>query len=179
MLKNFHRLAFAAALFGATPTLAAKAPMDCSKGTFWTGGPVQGFFNGKPFKLDEVRHDMVAPRKMGRVALSDYHIYLIDKTGPAFDVMVTVLRDAKPDGRTFIAGLNGTGPDASPGYKEIPTWQLTDKAKKFQVNYYAVRDASMQLVFGKPRGNVYPMSIHFCAPSKGTELVGTFTLNMN
>jgi hypothetical protein len=176
MRRMFALGILAAALVGA-PAMAA-GPKDCSMGPIWDG-PASGFIDNAPFTVDGVAHDMIRLRQEGRQRFNDYHLYLSSKTGQMFDFTVITLDGAKPDGMTMTAGLHGAGSDAAPGSKSLQNWTLTDKARNLKILYYSASDATLQLVFGKGRGKVYPMQIHFCVPSKRTEIAGKFSLNLN
>jgi hypothetical protein len=68
--------------------------------------------------------------------------------------------------------------NVSPGARNVQNWTLADKPHNFKVMYFAVSDATMQIVFGKHSGANLPVQIHFCIPSKRTEIAGHFTANM-
>ncbi len=177
MRKGFIWGIAAAVALAASPALAAGA-RDCSTGPIWDG-PASGFIDNVPFKVDGVAHDMVRLRQQGRQKFNDYHIYLSSTAGQMFDFTVIAPDGAKPDGMQMTAGLHGAGSEAAPGAKSLQNWSLADKARNVKVLYYAVGDATLQLVFGQGHGKVYPMQIHFCAPSKRTEIAGKFVLNLN
>ncbi|MEJ0043142.1 MAG: hypothetical protein WDM81_13435 [Rhizomicrobium sp.] len=85
----------------------------------------------------------------------------------------------QPDGRTFTIGLHGAGSEAGPGERSLQAWTLADKPKNFKLLYFSASDATMQVVFGKRHGGIVPTQIHFCVPSRRTEIAGNFDLNLN
>ena len=110
---------------------------------------------------------------------TDYHFYLSNKPGQQlFDFTLITPDGAKLDGTTMTMGLHGNGSEASPGSRNIQNWTVEDKLHKFKVMYFAVSDATMQIVFGKHSGVNLPAQIHFCVPSKRIEVAGHFTANM-
>jgi hypothetical protein len=166
--------AFALAVFVAAPALAQDA-VDCSKGDV-PAGPLKGTLNGAAFTADSVSLDPIEQRTQGSATFDVYHIYLKDKGGAVLDLTAITVKGNLPDGKTFRSGLNGDSPEAGPGSAEIQGWEITDKTKNLEIGFYEVNDASLQLVFGTRSGNDLPASIHFCVPSKQSEIGGTFTI---
>lgn len=177
MREGFAFAALAAALTFAAPAMAA-GPMDCSKGPIWNGA-ASGFINNVPYTVDGVAHAPMTLRQEGRNRFNDYHFYLSSKAGQMFDFTLITMDGVKLDGQTMTLGLHGDASDAAPGARNIQNWTLEDKAHKFKLFYFAVSDATMQFVFGKRTGPNLPAQIHFCIPSKRTEIAGHFTANMN
>jgi hypothetical protein len=159
--------------FSTTPALAAAN--DCSKGAI-PPGPLKGSVNGAAFVLANVTRDSSISRDQGGVTFDEYHIYLNGKDGTVFDVTAITPKGKLPDGRSFVSDIHGDGPEAGPGSHEIQGWSINNKGKNLEINFFEVNDASLQLAFGKRAGNALPMQIHFCAPSKKTELGGGFSL---
>ena len=60
----------------------------------------------------------------------------------------------------------------------IEYWSLEDKPRKLKVMNFAVSDATMQIVYGTRAHGAVPMQIHFCVPSKRTEIAGTFSVQL-
>jgi hypothetical protein len=175
MSAHLHRVlcvtAFAAL---ASPALAA-GPADCSKGAM-PAGPLKGTVNGAAFVLQSVTLDPNNTRDQGGVKFDEYHIYLNGKDGTVFDV--TAIRPAGklPDGYTFHSDINGDGPEAGAGSHEIQGWSINNPKTKLEINFFEVNDASLQLGFGKRAGKALPAQIHFCTPSKKTDIGGSFTV---
>jgi hypothetical protein len=158
----------------ATPALADD-PVDCSKGDI-AAGPAKGTINGAAFNVDSVKLDPIEKRTQGSATFDVYHIYLMDKAGAVLDLSAITLTGKQPDGKTFRSGLNGDSPEAGPGSAEIQGWEIADKSKNLDIGFYEVNDASLQIVFGTRSGNSLPATIHFCVPSKTTEITGSFTV---
>jgi len=167
----------AAAMIAAAPAWPA-AVRDCSTGAIWNGAAA-GFINNAPYTVDGVAHAAPTKRLEGRKTFTDYHFYLSSKAGQMFDFTLITPEGAKLDDTTMTVGLHGNGSDAAPGARNIQNWTLEDKAKKFKLMYFSVSDATMQIVFGKRKGANLPVQIHFCIPSKRTEIAGHFTANMS
>jgi len=168
----------AAAMIAAAPAWAAGAARDCSTGPIWTGAAA-GFIDNTPYTVDGVAHAPMSTYQQGRNKYDTYHFYLSSKAGQMFDFTLATMNGVKPDGQTMTLGLHGNGSDAAPGTRNVQNWTLEDKAKKLKVMYFGVSDATMQLVFGKRSGVNLPVQIHFCIPSKRTEIAGHFTANMS
>jgi hypothetical protein len=157
----------------ASPALAA--PADCSKGAI-PAGALKGTINGAAFTLGSVTLDPNNTRDQGGVKFDEYHIYLNGKDGTVFDVTAITPRGKLPDGRTFVSDIHGDGPEAGPGSHEIQGWSINNQGKNLEINFFEVNDASLQIAFGKRTGKTLPAQIHFCAPSKKTELSGAFSV---
>jgi hypothetical protein len=166
--------AFALGLLAASPVSAQDA-VDCSKGDV-PAGPLKGTLNGAAFAADSVKLDPVEQRTQGSATFDVYHIYLMDKGGAVLDLTAITVKGNLPDGKTFRSGLNGDSPEAGPGSAEIQGWQINDKSKNLEIGFYEVNDASLQLVFGQRSGDSLPAQIHFCVPSKQSEVGGSFTM---
>jgi len=165
----------AALLACTTLPVFADDPVDCSKGDI-AAGPAKGTINGAPFSVDSVRIDPNDKRTQNGVTFDEYHIYLTDKGGAEFDFTAIVVTGKLPDGKTFRSGLNGDEPEAGPGSAEIQGWGINDKGKNLEINFFEVPDGSLQAVFGTRSGNSLPVQIHFCVPSKSSEIAGSFTV---
>src|SRR5215469_2289547 len=173
---TMRRLSLALVLLAFTVTAPAfAAPQDCSKGPI-PAGPLKGTVNGAVFALAGVTRDSSTSRDQGGVSFDEYHIYLNGKDGTVLDVTAITPKGKLPDGRTFVSDIHGDGPEAGPGSHEIQGWSINNKDKNLEINFFEVNDASLQLAFGKRSGNALPAQIHFCAPSKKTELAGAFSL---
>ena len=159
----------------ASPAFAA--PVDCSRGPI-AAGPLKGTLNGAPFTADTVTLSPVEQRTQGPATFDVYHIYLKSKAGAVFDFTAITLRGKQPDGKTFRSGLNGDSPQAGPGSAEIQGWSINDKAKNVEINFFEVTDASLQTVFGKRSGNTLQAQLHFCVPSKKSEIAGAFAISL-
>jgi hypothetical protein len=170
-----RRLSLALVLLSLSVTPALAAPNDCSKGPI-PPGPLKGTVNGAAFALAGVTRDPSTSRDQGGVNFDEYHIYLNGKDGTVLDVTAITPKGKLPDGRTFVSDIHGDGPEAGPGSHEVQGWSINNKGKNLEINFFEVNDASLQLAFGKRAGNALPAQIHFCAPSKKTELAGAFTL---
>jgi hypothetical protein len=166
--------AFALALLATSPAFADD-PVDCSKGAV-PAGPLKGTLNGAAFAADSVTLDPVDQRTQNSVTFDVYHFYLTDKGGAVLDLTAITVKGKLPDGKTFRSGLNGDSPEAGPGSAEIQGWSIVDKSKNLEIGFYEVNDASLQLVFGERAGNALPVQIHFCVPSKNSEIGGSFTI---
>jgi hypothetical protein len=176
MSAMLRTAALAAALLGCTALPAfADDPVDCSKGDI-AAGPAKGTINGAPFTVDSVRLDPNDKRTQNGVTFDEYHIYLADKGGAEFDFTAIVVTGKLPDGKTFRSGLNGDEPEAGPGSAEIQGWGINDKGKDLEINFFEVPDGSLQAVFGTRSGDSLPVQIHFCVPSKSSEIAGSFTV---
>jgi hypothetical protein len=165
--------AFALFILAAGPALADD-PVDCSKGDVPTDA-LKGTLNGAAFAVDSVKLDPMEQRTQNAVTFDVYHIYLTDKGGAVLDLTAITVKGTPPDGHTFRSGLNGDSPEAGPGSAEIQGWTITDAAKN-EIGFYEVNDASLQLVVGKRNGDGLPAQIHFCVPSKSSEIGGGFTI---
>ena len=176
MRKGFAFAALAAAAVTAAPAFAA-GPTDCSKGAIWNGA-ASGFINNVPYSVDGVAHTAPAKRQEGRLMFTDYHFFLSSRQQQIVDFTLITPEGAKLDGMTMTVGLHGNGSDAAPGARNIQNWSVSDKPHNFKVMYFSVSDATMQIVFGKHSGANLPVQIHFCIPSKRTEIAGHFTANM-
>ena len=170
-----HRIPLALVLLSLSAMPALAAPTDCSKGAI-PAGPLKGSVNGTPFMLGSVTRDPETTRDQGNVTFDEYHLYLNGKDGTVLDVTAITPKGKLPDGKTFVSDINGDGPDAGPGSHEIQGWSINNKGKNLEINFFEVNDASLQIAFGKRAGNALPAQIHFCAPSKKTELSGAFTM---
>ncbi|MBL6852047.1 MAG: hypothetical protein ISS15_09560 [Alphaproteobacteria bacterium] len=168
---RFHSTIFAAFVLGSAPAFAA--PVDCSKGPI-PAGPAKGTLNGVPFTADLVRLDPIEQRTQGPATFDVWHIYLSDKAGSKFDFTVITVKGKQPDGHTFVSDVTGNGPEAGPGSHEVQGWEMT--AKGNEVGFYEVNDASLQAAFGHRTGNAMPVSLHFCVPSKKTDVAGAITV---
>lgn len=166
-----HTIFLAAFSLAVVPALAA--PVDCSKGAI-PAGPAKGTLNGAPFAVDLVKLDSIEQRTQGPATFDVWHIYLSDKAGSKFDFTVITVKGKQPDGHTFVSDVNGNGPEAGPGSHEIQGWEMT--AKGNEVGFYEVNDASLQVAFGHRNGNAMPVSLHFCVPSKKTDVGGAITV---
>jgi hypothetical protein len=176
-MKTIKCLGLAAVLaLAAAPVLAA-GPMDCSKGPIWNGA-ARGFINGTAYNVDGVALAPVASYQGGRKMFDQYHFYLSSKAGQMLDITTVVPNGAKPDGVTMSVGLHGNGSEAGPGTRSIQYWSLEDKPRKLKVMNFAVSDATMQIVYGARAHGAIPMQIHFCVPSKRTEIAGTFSVQL-
>ena len=178
MREGFAFAALAATLTFAAPAFGAAAARDCSTGAIWNGAAA-GFIDNVPYTVDGVAHAAPTKRVEGRKTFTDYHFYLSSKAGQMFDFTLITPEDAKLDGMTMTLGLHGNGSDAAPGARNVQNWTLEDKNHKFKVMYFMVSDATVQIVFGTRSGVNLPVQIHFCVPSKRTEIAGHFTANMN
>ena len=166
--------AFALLLLATSPAFADD-PVDCSKGDV-PAGPLKGTLNGAAFAVDSVKLDPIEQRTQGSATFDVYHIYLTDKGGAVLDLTAITVTGKLPDGKTFRSGLNGDSPEAGPGSAEIQGWAINDKSKNLEIGFYEVNDASLQLVFGERAGNALPAQIHFCVPSKMSDIGGSFTI---
>jgi len=166
-MRFYHAILPAAFCLACAPALAA--PVDCSKGPI-PAGPAKGTLNGVPFKADLVKLDPVEQRTQGPATFDVYHVYLSDKAGSKFDFTVITVKGKQPDGHTFVSDVNGNGPEAGPGSHEVQGWEMT--AKGNEVGFYEVNDASFQAAFGHRKDNAVPVSLHFCVPSKKTDVGG-------
>ena len=153
----------------------ADDPADCSKGDI-AAGPAKGTVSGAPFAVDRVKLDPIEKRTQGSATFDVYHMYLMDKGGAVLDLTAITLTGKQPDGKTFRSGLNGDSPEAGPGSAEIQGWEIADKAKGLDIGFYEVNDASLQIAFGTRGGDSLPATIHFCVPSKSTEIAGSFNV---
>jgi hypothetical protein len=169
---RFHPAIFIAA-FSCLALPALAAPVDCSKGAI-PAGPAKGTLNGAPFTVDLIKLDPIEQRTQGPATFDVWHVYLSDKAGSKFDFTVITVKGKQPDGHTFVSDVNGNGPEAGPGSHEIQGWEMT--AKGSEVGFYEVNDASLQAAFGHRAGNTLPVSLHFCVPSRKTDVGGAFTL---
>ncbi|HUO88133.1 MAG TPA: hypothetical protein VMU08_03090 [Rhizomicrobium sp.] len=170
-----RRILVALSMLSLSALPAAAAPADCSKGAI-PPGPLKGSVNGAAFVLGSVTRDPNTSRDQGGVKFDEYHIYLNGKDGTVFDVTAITPKGKLPDGKTFVSDINGNGPEAGPGSHEIQGWSINNKGRNLEINFFEVNDASLQIAFGKRAGNALPTQIHFCVPSKKTELGGSFTL---
>jgi hypothetical protein len=161
-------------LLAAGPTFADEAA-DCSKGDI-PAGPLKGTLNGAPFAADSVTLAPIEKRTQGPATFDDYHIYLKSNDGTVLDLTAITLTGKLPDGKTFRSGLNGDSPEAGPGSPEIQGWTINNAAKNLEIGFYEVNDASLQLVFGARAGDALPAQLHFCVPSKASEIGGSFTI---
>ena len=168
----------AAAMIAAAPAWSAAPVKDCSTGPIWTGAAA-GFIDNAPYTVDGVAHAPVTSYPQGRNRYDQYHFYLSSKAGQMFELILVTMSGAKPDGTTMTMGLHGNGSEAAPGARNVQFWSLEDKAKKLKIMNFSVSDATMQIVFGKRKGANLPVQIHFCIPSKRTEIAGHFTANMS
>lgn len=168
----------AAALIAAAPAFGAAAVRDCSTGPIWNGA-ASGFINNAPYTVDGVAHAPVSTYPQGRNHYDQYHLYLSSKAGQMFELILVTMSGVKPDGTTMTLGLRGTGSDAAPGAPNVQFWSLEDKAKKLKIMNFNASDATMQIVFGKRTGVNLPVQLHFCVPSKRSEIAGHFTINMS
>ena len=168
----------AALLAFATAPSFADDPVDCSKGDV-AAGPAKGTVNGAPFVIEHVTIDPNDKRTQNGITFDEYHIYLVDKGGLEVDFTAITVTGKLPDGRTFRSGLNGDEPEAGPGSPEIQGWGINDKANNVEINFFEVQDGSLQVVFGSREGKSLPATIHFCVPSKSTELSGSFTVPLS
>jgi hypothetical protein len=150
---------------------------DCSTGPIWNGA-ASGFINNVPYSVDGVAHTPPTKRQEGRLMFTDYHFFLSSRQQQIVDFTLITPEGAKLDGMTMTIGLHGNGSDAAPGARNVQNWAVSDKPHNFKVMYFAVSDATMQIVFGKHSGANLPVQIHFCIPSKRTEVAGHFTANM-
>jgi hypothetical protein len=166
--------AFALSLLVASPVFAGDA-VDCSKGDV-PATPVSGTLNGAAFAADSVTFDPVEQRTQGDATFDVYHFYLKDKGGAVLDLTAITVTGALPDGKTFRSGLNGDSPEAGPGSPEIQGWSINDESKNLEIGFWEVADASLQIVFGKRSGDTLPAQVHFCVPSKQSEIGGGFTI---
>jgi hypothetical protein len=166
--------ALALLVLAVSPAVADDA-VDCSKGTV-SASPLSGTLNGAAFGTVSVTLDPVEQRTQGSATFDVYHIYLRAKEGSVLDLTAITLKGELPDGKIFRSGLNGDSPEAGPGSAEIQGWTINDKANNREIGFYEVNDASLQLVFGKRAGNVLPAQIHFCVPSKKSDIEGSFTI---
>jgi hypothetical protein len=156
----------------------ADDPVDCSKGDI-AAGPAKGTVNAAAFTVDSVKLDPIEKRTQGSATFDVYHMYLMDKGGAVLDVTAITLTGKQPDGKAFRSGLNGDSPEAGPGSAEIQGWEIADKSKNLDIGFYEVNDASLQIVFGTRSGSSLPVVIHFCVPSKATEITGSFTVPLS
>lgn len=170
-----HRIPLALVMLSLCVMPALAAPADCSKGAI-PAGQLKGSVNGAPFVLGSVTRDSNTTRDQGSVTFDEYHIYLNGKDGTILDVTAITPKGKLPDGKTFVSDIHGDGPEAGPGSHEIQGWSINNKGKSLEINFFEVNDASLQLAFGKRSGNALPAQIHFCVPSKKTELSGAFTM---
>jgi hypothetical protein len=159
----------------AAPLALAGDPVDCSKGDI-AAGPAKGTIDGAAFSVDSVRLDPNDKRTQNGVAFDEYHIYLTDKAGAVLDLTAITPTGKLPDGRTFRSGLEGDSPEAGPGSAEIQGWDFNDETRNLEIAFYEVNDASLQIVFGQRSGDSLPAQIHFCVPSKMSEVAGRFTI---
>ncbi len=163
----------AAAMIAAAPASAA-AVRDCSTGPIWNGAAA-GFINNAPYTVDGVAHAPVSSYPQGRNRYDQYHFYLSSKAGQMFELILITMNGVKPDGTTMTMGLHGNGgSEAAPGARNVQFWSMEDKTKKLKIMNFSVSDATMQVVFGKRSGMNLPVQIHFCIPSKRTEVAGHF-----
>jgi len=165
--------ALALFMLAASPAFADEAA-DCSKGDV-SADPLKGTLNGAAFAADSVTLAPIEQRTQNAVTFDVYHIYLKDKGGAVLDLTAITVKGNLPDGKTFRSGLNGDSPEAGPGSAEIQGWTITDAAKN-EIGFYEVNDASLQLVFGQRSGDALPAQIHFCVPSKMSEIGGSFAI---
>ena len=140
------------------------------------GGPLKGTVNGAPFALGSVTRDPNNTRTQNDVTFDEYHIYLDGKDGTVPDLTAITVKGKLPDGRTFVSDIHGDGREAGPGSHEIQGWSINNEDKKLEINFFEVEDASLQIAFGKRAGKALPAQLHFCLPSKKTELSGSFTV---
>jgi hypothetical protein len=162
-------------LAAATGPALADDPVDCSKGDI-AAAPAKGTINGAAFTVDSVKLDPMEKRTQGSATFDVYHFYLMDKGGAVLDLSAITLTGKQPDGKTFRSGLNGDSPEAGPGSAEIQGWEIADKSKNLEIGFYEVNDASLQIVFGTRSGDSLPAQIHFCVPSKMSEIAGSFNV---
>jgi hypothetical protein len=167
-----------AALLFAAPAFGAAAVRDCSTGPIWNGA-ASGFIDNAAYTVDGVAHAPVSSYPQGRNRYDQYHFYLSSKAGQMFELILVTVMGAKPDNTTMTMSLHGNGSDAAPGARNIQFWSLEDKAKKLKIMNYSASDATLQIVFGKRSGVNLPVQLHFCVPSKRTEIAGHFTANMS
>jgi hypothetical protein len=160
-------------LLAANPALAED--VDCSKGPV-PSGPLKGTLNGAAFAADSVAFKGVEQRDQGGVTFDEYHFYLNDKDGTVLDLTAITPTGKLPDGKTFRYGLNGDEPEAGPGSPEIQGWSINNESKNLEIGFWEVNDASLQIVFGMRAGDKLPAQLHFCVPSKQSELGGEFTI---
>jgi hypothetical protein len=153
----------------------AQDAVDCSKGDI-AAGPLKGTLNGEAFAINSVTLDPVEKRTQGPDTFDVYHIYLKDKGGTTLDLTAITVTGKLPDGETFRSRLNGDSPEAGPGSAEIQGWEITNKATNLEIGFFEVNDASLQLVFGQRGSDGLPAQIHFCVPSKQSEIAGSFTI---
>ena len=165
--------AFALILLAYSPAWADD--VDCSKGAV-PSGPLKGTLNGTAFAADSVTFKGVEQRDQGGVTFDEYHFYLNDKDGTVLDLTAITPTGKLPDGKTFRYGLNGDEPEAGPGSPEIQGWSINNEAKNLEIGFWEVNDASLQIVFGARAGDKLPAQIHFCVPSKQSELGGEFVI---
>ena len=166
--------AFALALLAASPAFADDA-VDCIKGDV-AATPLAGTLNGAAFAADSVTFDPVEQRTQGPATFDVYHFYLKDKGGAVLDLTAITVTGTLPDGKTFRSGLNGDSPEAGPGSPEIQGWSINDESKNLEIGFWEVADASLQIVFGKRSGDTLPAQVHFCVPSKQSEIAGSFNI---
>ena len=159
----------------AAPLSLAGDPVDCSKGDI-AAGPAKGTIDGAAFSVDSVRLDPNDKRTQNGVTFDEYHIYLTDKAGAVLDLTAITPTGKLPDGRTFRSGLDGDSPEAGPGSAEIQGWDFNDETRNLEIAFYEVSDASLQIVFGNRSGDSLPAQVHFCVPSKMSEVAGSFTI---
>ncbi|MBL6852048.1 MAG: hypothetical protein ISS15_09565 [Alphaproteobacteria bacterium] len=167
-----------AALMTAAPAFGAAAVRDCSTGPIWTGD-ASGFIDNTPYKIEGVAHAPVSSYPQGRNRYDQYHLYLSSKAGQMFEIILVTKSGERPDGTTMTMSLHGNGSEAAPGAPNVQFWSLEDKTKKLKIMNYSASDATMQVVFGKRSGVNLPVQIHFCIPSKRTEIAGHFTVNLS
>jgi hypothetical protein len=160
-------------LLAAGPAFADD-PIDCSKGDV-PADALKGTLNGAAFAVDSVKLDPIEQRTQNAVTFDVYHIYLTDKSGAVLDLTAITVKGTPPEGHTFRSGLNGDSPEAGPGSAEIQGWEIVDAAKN-EIGFYEVNHASLQLVVGQRSGDSLPAQLHFCAPSKMSEVGGSFTI---
>jgi hypothetical protein len=165
--------AFALILLGSSPALADD--VDCSKGAV-PSGPLMGTLNGMAFAADSVTFNPVEQRDQGGVTFDEYHFYLKDKDGTVLDLTAITPTGKLPDGKTFRYGLNGDAPEAGPGSPEIQGWTINNESQNLEIGFWEVNDASLQIVFGNRAGDKLPAQIHFCVPSKQSEIGGEFVI---
>jgi hypothetical protein len=164
-----------AILLLAAGTAFAEGAVDCSKGAI-PAAPVAGTLNGVAFAPDSVTLDPVEQRGQGLGTFDFYLFHLTTKAGAGLDLTVITLPDKRPDGKTFRSGLYWDSPETATGSPEIQNWTITDRSTSSSVGFYQVTDASLQIVFGNRDGKALPAQIHFCVPSRNSEVGGSFTI---
>ena len=166
-----------AVLAGVLGAAHAAPVADCSTGAI-AATPVRGVVNGKPFVPQHIDvHITKDGMALNEAKFDKYDLTLMtDGIFNALNVGMLVPLNKKPDGRVFRAlaiDSIGAQPAAAPGLPEIQNWDIALEAASVDTSF--TRDvASIRVEWGARQGAILPGKIHFCVPSAGVDISGSF-----